>query len=280
MEANSAEFEALLAPVVGPAYGYALRLTRNRADAEDLVQEATLHAWRGFKTFQRGSAFKPWFLRVLTNCHRATWRAKARRLFTVSVDDAPDLFLYSAFRQAGLATGGDDPADQLIGRLSRDAVDQAIRRLPPDYRETAALYFTEELSYQEIAEVLSVPVGTVRSRLHRARKLLQQFLWNVAVDEGIVRLAHPRAPQFAFGSPECEHAFRRLDDYLDRELTAAEMAKVRDHLEVCAMCSSEFAFEASLVADVRQKIQRIDVPADFRQQVSRRLGARASADSS
>lgn len=270
-ESSQTEFEALLMPILGQAYGYALRLTRNQADAEDLVGDATLDAWRGFGTFQRGSAFKPWFLRVMTNRHRATWRSKARRLFTVSLDEAPDLFLYNAFGEAGLATGGADPADQLIGRLSREAIDRAIRRLPIDYQETAALYFTEDLSYQEVAEVLGVPVGTVRSRLHRARKLLQQMLWRVAEDEGLVHVAHPRVKERGLDRAGCEVAFRRLDDYVDRELSEAEMALVRGHLEVCALCTAEFAFEASLIADVRRKLQRIDVPADFRSRLAKQL---------
>jgi RNA polymerase sigma-70 factor (ECF subfamily) len=266
------DFEASLLPILGQAYGYALRLTRNQADAEDLVQEATLHALRGWHTFQRGSLFKPWFFRILTNCHRMRWRTRARRLFTVSLDETPELFLYNATGAAGVPVES-DPATELIGRMSRDSIQGAIRQLPVDYQEAAALYFSDELSYQEIAEVLNVPIGTVRSRLHRARKLLQRLLWGVAVDEGIVAEARKRVvvPPRGLDRAGCEVAFMRLDDYLDRELARSEMALVQAHLEVCALCTAEFAFESSLIQGVRDKLRRIDVPPSFRTRLARRL---------
>lgn len=270
---DSREFETLLTPVLDQAYRYALSLTRNRADAGDLVQEAVLHALKGFDTFRPGSAFKPWFLRVLTNCHRMTWRARARRIMTVSFGESPDLFLYHGYGAAGLPVTGDDPAAQVVGRLSHDAVQRAIRQLPEEFRVVASLYFVEDLSYQEIADVLNVPVGTVRSRLHRARKLLQERLWRVAADEGVIRPMRVAVAPRGLDRDGCEVAFRRLDDYVDRELGAAEMDLVRQHLEVCALCSAEFAFEASVIKDVKSKLQRIDVPVDFRSRVARRLAA-------
>jgi RNA polymerase sigma-70 factor, ECF subfamily len=273
------DFETMLGPVLDHAYGYALSLTRNRADAEDLVQDATFQAWKGFRTFQTGAPFKPWFFRVLTNCHRMTWRARARRLVTVSLGGAPDLFLYNTFRVAALPAEGSDPAGQLMSRLSREAVQSALRRLPEEYQVVAALYFIEDLSYQAIAAVVDVPVGTVRSRLHRARKLLQQRLWRVAEDEGVVNRVHAKIPKRGLDRAGCEVAFRRLDDYLDRALADAEMKLVRDHLEVCALCSAEFAFEASVIRDVRVKLQRIDVPPDFRTRVARRLAERTGGTS-
>jgi RNA polymerase sigma-70 factor, ECF subfamily len=270
-------FEALLAPVLDQAYAYALSLTRNRTDAEDLVQEAALQALRGFGTFQLGSPFKPWFFRVLTNCHRRTWRNRARRIFTVSFGDSPDLFLYNTFGAAGLPAQGDDPAGQVIGRLSQESVRAAIRRLPEEYRMAAALYFVQDLSYEEIGKVLDVPPGTVRSRLHRARKLLQRQLWRVAEDEGVVAPVHVHVAKRGLDRAGCEVAFRRLDDYIDRELTADEMTLVRQHLEVCALCSAEFAFEADLIRDLKTKLQRIDIPADFRSRVATRLARGAPA---
>jgi len=270
-------FEALLAPVFDQAYAYALNLTRNRADAEDLVQEAVLQALRGFGTFQLGSPFKPWFFRVLTNCHRRTWRTRVRRIFTVSFGDSPDLFLYNTLGAAGLPVQGDDPAGQVIGRLSQESVRAAIRRLPENYRMAAALYFIEDFSYDEIGKALDVPPGTVRSRLHRARKLLQRQLWRVAEDEGVVPPVHVHIPKRGLDRAGCEVAFRRLDDYVDRELTADEMALVRKHLEVCALCSAEFAFEAGLIRDLKTKLQRIDIPADVRTRVATRLTGRVPA---
>jgi RNA polymerase sigma-70 factor (ECF subfamily) len=265
------DFEASLLPILGQAYGYALRLTRNQADAEDLVQEATLHALRGLETFQAGSEFKPWFFRILTNCQRMRWRTRARRVFTVSFEDPPDLYLYAATRAANVSVDS-DPAAALISRLSLESVQHAIRQLPVDYQEAAALYYSDELPYQEIAEILDVPIGTVRSRLHRARKLLQKLLWREAVDAGVV--LPPRrvvVPPRGLDRAACEVAFTRLDNYLDRELSTIEMDLVRAHLEVCALCTSEFAFEANLIDSVRDKLRRIDVPPSVRTQLSRRL---------
>jgi hypothetical protein len=204
-----------------------------------------------------------------------TWRARARRLITVSLGDAPDLFLYNTFKAADLPVAGDDPAGRLMSSLSREAVQAALRKLPEEYQAAASLYFIEDLSYEAIAAVLDVPPGTVRSRLHRARKLLQQRLWHVAEDEGIVSHVRVKIPKRGLDRAGCEVAFRRLDDYVDRELAEAEMKLVRDHLEVCALCSAEFAFEASLIRDVRVKLQRIDLPQDFRSRVSQRLAVRA-----
>jgi RNA polymerase sigma-70 factor, ECF subfamily len=265
------DFEASLLPILGQAYGYALKLTRNQADAEDLVQEATLQALRGLHTFRAGSQFKPWFFRILTNAHRMRWRTRARRLFTVSLEDTPELYLYAATGAANVPVER-DPARDLIGRMSLESIEQAIRKLPVDYQEAAALYFSDELSYQEIAEVLNVPIGTVRSRLHRARKLLQKLLWREAVDEGV---APPSkrviVPARGLDRAGCEVAFMRLDDYLDRELSTVEMDMVRAHLEICALCTSEFAFETSLIDGVRKKLGRIDVPPSVRSAVAQRL---------
>jgi RNA polymerase sigma-70 factor, ECF subfamily len=266
------DFEASLLPILGQAYGYALKLTRNPTDAEDLVQEAILYALRGLHTFQPGSQFKPWFFRILTNAHRMRWRTRARRVFTVSLEDAPDLYLYAATDAAHVPVEA-DPANSLISRLSVEEIDRAIRQLPVDYQEAAALYFSDQLSYQEIAEILNVPIGTVRSRLHRARKLLQKHLWRVAVDAGIA----PPPPTITvpprLNRENCEVAFRRLDNYVDRELSAAEMDLVKAHLAVCALCTSEFAFEESLIKGVRDKLGRIDVPPAVRSAVAKRLAA-------
>jgi RNA polymerase sigma-70 factor, ECF subfamily len=272
------DFEAALLPILGQAYGYALRLTRNQADAEDLVQDATLHALRGLHTFQPGSLFKPWFFRILTNCHRMRWRTRARRVFTVSFEDAPELYLYAATGAASVAVDC-DPAAALISRLSHESIQHAIRQLPVDYQEAAALYYSDELPYQEIAEVLDVPIGTVRSRLHRARKLLQKLLWREAIDAGVAQAPlRVTVPARGLDRAACEVAFTRLDDYLDRELNTMEMDLVRAHLEVCALCTSEFAFEANLIDSVRNKLRRIDVPNSVRTRLSRRLRVSSGDD--
>lgn len=182
----NATFEALLEPILDGAFGTALRFTRNRSDAEDLVQEAALLACRGFKSFERGSNFKAWFFRILTNCFYSKYRKRKRQGTEIELDDAPELFLYCQTAAVGLHAQVEDPAQLLMGRMATEQVEDAIGALPDEYRVVATLYFIEDFSYQEIAEVVGVPVGTIRSRLHRGRRLLQKALWVIAEERGIV----------------------------------------------------------------------------------------------
>jgi RNA polymerase sigma-70 factor (ECF subfamily) len=180
-------FDAEFRRVVGPAFGYALRLTRNTADAEDLVQTAALLAFRAFGSFIPGGNFKAWFFRIMVHEYWGRHRMAKRRPSTVSFDDLPDLHLYAHAPEAGLPTAGPDPGAVLIDQLGVDGVVQALDALPEEYRVVSTLYFMEDFTYQEIAAVLEIPVGTVRSRLHRGRKMLQRALWQVACDAGIVQ---------------------------------------------------------------------------------------------
>lgn len=181
-----ADFEPLFSAVAGTAFGIAMRLTRNQADAEDLVQEAALLAFRAFASFEPGTNFRAWFFKILTNCYFSKRRREKSRPVTSDLDDTPDLYLYARSAEAGFPTQGPDPAAQLLERLGTERVVAAIARLPEEYRVVSTLYFMEDLSYEEIAEVLGCPIGTVRSRLHRGRKMLQKALWLVAEESGIV----------------------------------------------------------------------------------------------
>jgi RNA polymerase sigma-70 factor (ECF subfamily) len=180
------EFQALLVGVLPTAYGYALRLTRNRSDAEDLVQDAALRAFKARESFQVGTNFKAWIFRILTRCFWANHRRRQRRPNTVDFDDTPDLYLYARSAEHGLQWQREDPAHALIDRLGTERVAEAIGQLPEEYGVVCTLYFMEDFAYHEIAEVLEVPVGTVRSRLHRGRKMLQKALWCLAEEMGIV----------------------------------------------------------------------------------------------
>jgi RNA polymerase sigma-70 factor (ECF subfamily) len=177
--------ERLLAPILGPAYGTALHMTRNREDAEDLVQEAAVQAFRSFGTFQEGTNFKAWFFRILTNLFLNKYRQKQREPQIVEFEDAPELYLYAQTRQAGLHAWSADPAALVMRKMDAENVASAIAALPEEFRTVCALYFMQEFSYQEIAAILDCPVGTVRSRLHRGRRALQRALWHVAQERGI-----------------------------------------------------------------------------------------------
>jgi RNA polymerase sigma-70 factor (ECF subfamily) len=185
-------FESLFAGCVGTAYGVAMRLTRSQADAEDLVQDAAFLAHRAFASFTPGTNFRAWFLKILMNCYYSRRRREKSRPVTSDLDDTPDLYVYARSGEAGFPTQGPDPAAQLLDKLGTERIVAAINRLPEEYRIVSTLYFMEDLSYEEIARVLQCPVGTVRSRLHRGRKMLQKALWQIAEEDGIVR---PPAPQ-------------------------------------------------------------------------------------
>jgi RNA polymerase sigma-70 factor (ECF subfamily) len=180
-----AEFEALLAPILPMAYGTAVRLTRDRTQAEDLTQDAALLAYRAFATFERGSNFKAWFFRILTNAFYSRHRKEKHEKANLSTEEVPALYLSSRTAEAGLLGPEHDPAAAIMDRLDADRVGEALETLPDEYRAVATLYFIDDFSYQQIAEVLDCPVGTVRSRLHRGRRMLQKALWDVAVERGI-----------------------------------------------------------------------------------------------
>jgi RNA polymerase sigma-70 factor (ECF subfamily) len=183
---NSPSFGALLEPVLDAAFGIALRYTRSRTEAEDLVQEAALLACRGFHSFTPGSNFRAWFHRILTNCFYSKYRKERRQGTELDLEDTSELYLYEETATLGLHSQTRDPAAQVMDKMTGEVIEEAIGSLSDEYRVVATLYFLEEFSYQEIAEVVGVPVGTIRSRLHRARQMLQKALWAIAKDRGIV----------------------------------------------------------------------------------------------
>lgn len=193
--APRASFEDLFASVITTAFGVALRYTRNQADAEDMVQEAALLAYRAFDSFESGTNFRAWFLKILTNCYFSKRRREKSRPVTSDLDDTPDLYIYARSGEAGFPTQGPDPAATLLDKLGTERIVKAINLLPEEYRVVCTLYFLEDLSYEDIASVLKCPVGTVRSRLHRGRRMLQKSLWQVAVEDGIVGSSPHEAAQ-------------------------------------------------------------------------------------
>jgi RNA polymerase sigma-70 factor (ECF subfamily) len=179
-------FEVLLREILPGAYGVACNLTGDRTDAEDLIQDAALLAFRAFGSFAPGTSFKAWFYKIMTNRHFERHRRATRRPATVAFEEATDLFMFQRTAEAGLHAGCDDPAGLVMSKMTTEQVMTAIAALPEEFRAVATLYFVEDLSYQELAAALGCPAGTVRSRLHRARRLLQQGLWTLAVQSGII----------------------------------------------------------------------------------------------
>jgi RNA polymerase sigma-70 factor (ECF subfamily) len=162
-----AEFEELAMPLFDSLYNFARWLVRNSNDAEDLVQDTYLKALRGFGSFQRGTNFRAWIFQILRNTFLSS-RSKLERCVTVELDSEEE----SPVMPATSAT----PESLLIERSSIDAVRCAIEELPVIYREVILLCDVEDASYREIAEILSIPIGTVMSRLARARKAVRGSL--------------------------------------------------------------------------------------------------------
>ncbi len=183
-----AEFEVLLQSVLDVAYRAAYHLTRNPADAEDVVQEAALNACRHRQSFQTGTNFKAWFLRIVTNAFYSRCRRASMIHESVSLDDDAEPRPAMTAMTVDLSPEA-NPAEMLVDRLEMEEISRAIGALPLEFRVVTAMYLVDDMAYQEIAAVLDIPVGTVRSRLHRGRRLLQQALWQIAEDRGLLR--HP-----------------------------------------------------------------------------------------
>jgi RNA polymerase sigma-70 factor (ECF subfamily) len=168
-------------------YRMALRLTKNKADAEDLVQETFLKAYRFWHSFEKGSNCRAWLFKILTNLFITSYHKKTKEKQKFTYDDVESHYLYNQLEDGGNKAQINDPEQLLFNQLLDDDVKKAIDELPADFRIVVILSFLEGLSYQEIADVVGIQLGTVKSRLHRGRKLLQKNLWQYAVKRGIVK---------------------------------------------------------------------------------------------
>jgi RNA polymerase sigma-70 factor (ECF subfamily) len=181
--ADQATFEADAMQYAPQLYSAALRMTRNPADAEDVVQETYLKAYRAYDTFEAGTNLKAWLYRILTNTYINKYRKQQRRPSEVELGELQDLYLY---KRLGEQSGATQSAEQdVLDEFVDSDVKQALESLPEHFRMPVLLADVEGFSYKEIAEILDIPIGTVMSRLHRGRKALQKKLWNVAEERGL-----------------------------------------------------------------------------------------------
>lgn len=177
-------FERDVLPLLPSLYGAALRMTRNPADAEDLVQETYLRAFRGFGGFAEGTNLKAWLYRILTNGYINTYRKKQREPQIVEgPDDLDEWYLYD--RLGGQRVEG-SAEQEVLDAIPDAAVKSALESLPENFRIPVLLADVEGFSYREIAEIMGTPIGTVMSRLHRGRKALERALWVTAKERGLV----------------------------------------------------------------------------------------------
>jgi len=164
-------------------YGAALRMTRNRSDAEDLLQETFLKGFRAYGRFEEGTNLRAWLFRILTNTYISTYRKRQRAPLETDLDDVEDLYLYRRLTASGLNRSAEDAA---LERLTAPEVLAALDELPEQFRLAVVLSDVEQFSYKEIAEITGVPIGTVMSRIHRGRKALQKALAPYATEQGLV----------------------------------------------------------------------------------------------
>ena len=167
-------------------FSTALRMTRNRLDAEDLVQETYIKGWRSFHTFQEGTNLRAWLFRIMTNTYINKYNAQKRKGTEVELDDVEELFLYKRLGSIDQSQLSSSAEDQMLDLFTDDEVKNALESLPEDFRIPVLLSDVDGFSYKEIAEMLEIPIGTVMSRLHRGRKAMQKMLYEYARDRGLI----------------------------------------------------------------------------------------------
>jgi RNA polymerase sigma-70 factor (ECF subfamily) len=181
--ADQANFEKDAIQYAPQLYSAALRMTRNPADAEDVVQETYLKAYRAYDSFQEGTNLKAWLYRILTNTFINRYRKQQRRPSEVELGELQDLYL---FRRLGEESGATRSAEEdALEHFVDEDVKAAMESLPEHFLLPVYYADVEGFSYKEIAEVMDIPIGTVMSRLHRGRKALQQKLWKLAEERGL-----------------------------------------------------------------------------------------------
>ena len=178
-------FERDAMPLLDQLYGAALRMTRNPADAEDLVQETYIKAFQGFSSYKPGTNLKAWLYRILTNAYINSYRKAQRRPAEYATDDITDSQIAETASHTSIGLRSAEV--EALEKLPDEEIRDALMSLKEDYRMVVYYADVEGLPYKEIAEIMGTPIGTVMSRLHRGRKQLRDALHNVAVERGFLK---------------------------------------------------------------------------------------------
>ena len=239
---------------------YARLLTRNQSDADDLAQETFLRAYMNWTTFRPGSDCRKW---LFTICRNFYLRDQQRGSRIVGVDDPEvDVVGVSALYWQAAERG----IENLFDRIDlAPALERGLRDMLPEYREVVLLIDIEDYTYADAAMALDVPVGTVRSRLFRARRLLQEALWSMRVTlvwEGRssrrlrkATMEDQRMTTHTVSHIPCEEVIRAVWDYLDEEIDDGRRERIRKHLELCAHCRDQYTFEGAFLRSVGRLLE-------------------------
>ncbi len=182
MAEKQRDFTREALPHMDVLYNFALRMTNNSADADDLVQETYLKAYRFWDKYEKGTNIRAWMFRIMKNSYINRYRRESKEPETVDYDDVKNF--YNTIR--GDSGDANDLQETIFGNLLDDDVASAIAELPEEFRTVLILCDIEGLTYDEIAEFVDIPLGTVRSRLHRARKVLRLRLMDYAKKRGYI----------------------------------------------------------------------------------------------
>src|SRR3990172_1651119 len=177
------DFEQEALPHMDVLYNYALRTTGNEDDARDLLQETYLKAYRFWDKYEKGTNIRAWLFRIMKNSYINRYRKETKEPDKVDYETVENF--YNSIRAQ--SSDPNDLQEQLYGNLLGDEVTNALQNLPDDFRTVVILCDIEGLTYEEIAEFVECPIGTVRSRLHRGRKLLQEKLFEYAKQQGMIK---------------------------------------------------------------------------------------------
>ena len=188
---SSDPFETEALSFLDALYRTALRMTRSEADAEDLVQETYIRAFRFREQFTPGTNLKAWLFRILTNTFINTYRRRQTQPEFTELDGVDEFSLYKRMSDLKTSSGAGNPETEFLDGLVDSEVKDALGELPEKFRQVVLLD-VEGFSYKEIAEMLDIPIGTVMSRLHRGRKFLQKRLLDLAQQRGIAAVRTPQ----------------------------------------------------------------------------------------